>query len=150
MGVGFFQPRQPVDPLFGFDACAQPDIRCPGQAGVELHDMGRSLREHLKRVLGRPIHDAEHRLDECDWDGFVEQVAHRVHKHEPRFFPSERFFQCRLVKGEVEPVPVFFNAHRLEPCRHSLSVAMLAAVADLRAARHRVPGGFGPFDARLR
>ena len=66
------------------------------------------------------------------------------------FFPSERFFQYGLVNSEVEPVPVFFNAHRLEPCRHSLGVAMLAAVADLRAARYRVPGGLGPFDARLR
>ena len=150
MGVGFFQPRQSVEPLFGFDACAHPDIRRPNQSVVELHDASRSLREHLKRMLGCPIHDAEHRLDECGGDGFVEQVAHRVHEHKPRFLPRERFFQYGLVNGEVESVPVFFNAHRVEPCRHSLGVAMLAAVADLRTARHRVPGGLGPFDARLR
>lgn len=147
---GFLQLRQSVEPFFRFDARAQPDIRRPNQSGVEFYDAGRALREHLKRVLERLIHDAEHRLNEAGGDGFMEQVAHRVHEHEPRGFPPERFFQYGLVKGAIEPVPVFVNPHCLEPGGHALGVAMLAAVADLRAARHRVPRSLGPFDARLR
>ena len=60
--------------------------------------------------------------------------------------PSQRQLEHLRLQREVEPVPVVRLPHRLQALRHPLGVAVLAARADLRAARHRVPRRLGPLD----
>ena len=60
---------------------------------------------------------------------------------------SYRTDSCTVTEN---PFPVLRHAHCLEPFGNALSVTALAAVAYLRAACDRVPGGLRPFDLRCR
>jgi len=79
----------------------------------------------------------------------VEEIAHGVDKDHLRFFPAQRNFQGLRMQGQLEPVGVVGLAHGMQTLRHTLGIAMLAARADLGAARQGIPGGFGPLDARF-
>ena len=85
-------------------------------------------------------------LDECNGDPLVEQVAHRVHEDPARFFPPRGKRQQLGVHRRLESVSVARLPHGEQSRRHSFRIAVQAAFADLRAAGHRVPGTFRPFD----
>src|SRR5579859_1396456 len=53
------------------------------------------------------------------------------------------------MEGELESVGVIGLAHCLEPERHALGVAVLAAGADLGAAGQWIPGCLCPLDSRV-
>src|SRR5438132_356654 len=54
------------------------------------------------------------------------------------------------MQSYSETATITFHPHGLETFSHSLCVAVLAALADLRAACHRVPGQLGPLNLRSR
>src|SRR5712691_3092768 len=54
------------------------------------------------------------------------------------------------MQGDVEAVAVAIAPHRFEAARHALCITVLAALADLGAPGHRVPGHLGPLDVRSR
>ena len=60
--------------------------------------------------------------------------------------PRQRLAERRLVDRHRKPLPIFLQAHGSQAPGHAFRIAVLAPVANLGAARHRVPGGFGPFD----
>ena len=115
--------------------------------GLSSASRSRALREHLEAVPVRAPHHVEHALDVRERHILVEQVAHRVHEDRLRLLPLERQLQHLRLQRELEAVPVVRLPHRLQPLRHALGVAVLAARADLVAARDRVPRRLGPLDA---
>ena len=52
------------------------------------------------------------------------------------------------MQREIETVSVAMISHRLQSLRQPFGVAILAAGADLRATRHRIPRRLRPFDVR--
>jgi hypothetical protein len=79
----------------------------------------------------------------------LEEIAHRIHKHELWRAPEEGFGQFLRDQTQVEPLLVGMPLHAAKPLRECLGVAMLAAGADFRAAADRVPGRVGPFNVGI-
>src|SRR3989304_3763612 len=71
----------------------------------------------------------------------MKQIAHGVDEPPPRLFPGQRIFQplrVHLQVGEFALTPKAIG--------YPLSVAILTALAHLRAAGDRVPDFICPFD----
>ena len=108
---------------------------------------GRSRAESWSRVAEEPGRSPQLPEDELrQRHVVVEQIAHRVHEDRLRRAPPKRELQYLRLQGEVEPVLVVRLPRRLQPLRPPLGAAVLAARADLRAARHRIPRRLGPLD----
>ena len=60
-------------------------------------------------------------------------------------FSSARKKRGLAICSPLDNVAIF-GSHRLQPLRHPFGIAMLAAMADLRATSHRIPRSLGPFD----
>ena len=87
------------------DPDPHPDVRRPVELRRDPAQPLRPLRQDLVRVLRRVRHDLEDRADEVDRDTVVEQVAHRVHEHEPRLLPPVRPSEDVGVQRDAEPGP---------------------------------------------
>src|SRR5690606_11333318 len=88
----------------------------------------------------------------------VEQVAHGVDEHPPRFPPTQRLIQLVGMQSQSEAwtgragVPVVLIAglaHRFQPLRQSEGVAVVTAGRHPVAARRRIPRPIGPLDRRV-
>ena len=86
----------------------------------------------------------------CAKDYFVVVVKATENANVRIAWLGDNFRKHFLNKVEKHIDGAILAAHRLEPLRHALGIAMLAALADLRATRHRVPRHLGPFDVRFR
>ena len=80
------------------------------------------------------LHSCKDLLEEFDGDFVVKEVAHRIDKYDPWFFPTARFIQDMRMDGYLEAVLVFFDAHSLKTAGHSFGVAVLTPGRDGRAA----------------
>src|SRR5438552_18867761 len=94
-------------------------------------------------------HHVEHPADEVFRHRLMEEIAHAVYEHETRLRPPKRQRNKIGVQRNLETIPVATVAHRLKTSREPLSVAMLAARTDLRAASHGIPSGIRPLDGPL-
>ena len=92
-------------------------------------------------------HHGENLLDELDRYILMEEITHRIDKDGARLLPAQRNHQRILMKSKFETIGVIRLAHQFQPAREPLSIAVLAARADLVATGERVPGRLGPLDA---
>ena len=76
----------------------------------------------------------------------MEQIGHGIDEYYTRLLPANRLAQGFWVDRNRKSAFVFFGPHRLQPLRHPFGIAMLAAMADLRATGHRIPRSLSPFD----
>jgi len=106
----------------------------------------RPLGQHLEGVPARLLHGVEDLVDIGERHVLVEQVAHGIHEDHLRRADGERLFQAMRAQGQVEAFLIGMARHAPEPLREPLRIAVVAARADLRAARHRVPRQVRPFD----
>ena len=97
LGASFLERFQPPKPLFGFDACTQPDVRRPIQSPVYLGNSTRSLGEYLKRVLRCPIHNLENGFNERRRHRLMEEIGHGIDKNYARFTPLQWIFEGGFV-----------------------------------------------------
>ena len=91
----------------------------------------------------------EHLIEKPERDVVVEQVAHLVYKVRRRFATHQWLRQTLRQDAEIEAVFITPCAHGLQPFRHDLGVAVLAAGRNFRAACGWVPRLLCPFDCRF-
>jgi hypothetical protein len=152
--------KEPLDQLELFDlrglgqAATLEIPREAGQAEAPTKQPGHPLRtlgQDLEGVLFGLAHDVEHRANKLRRDAGMEQIAHRVHEHEP--WPSPRQGQRQDIAVQTQPetraaalcvaadlVPGI--AHGLQPAREVERVAVLTAVAHTVTPGGWIPGGF--------
>lgn len=75
----------------------------------------------------------------------MEEVAHRIDEDRAWFTPLTRLVDQLGVERQFKAVRIFRHAHRLQPFRHTLGVAVLAPGRDDVATGDGVPGGMRPF-----
>ena len=142
-------------------------MRQDGRAFEETtHPLG-SLGQDQERVPAAPLHRPEDLAHLLIRERLVKQVAHAADEDAARLAPVQRLVEAVGVEGgneadvsgavagravnvaEVDASPVTLRAprHREVPARHSLRIAVLARLADGRAAGHRVEALIGPLDA---
>src|SRR5579864_5717917 len=109
-----------------------------------------AFRQNLEFVPVRLFHGVENAIDELEGDFLVEEIAHRIDEDHLWFAPPQRLIQPLWTKLEVEAIFKGVSGDPAEPLREALGVAVIAASADFRATRHRVPRRVGPFDLRSR
>src|SRR6266446_5755459 len=97
----------------------------------------------------RSSHHVERSKDEVCRYALMKHVAHRIDEYCLGFLPTERKFQSCFVESKRKAIHIISLPHRFESQCHALRVTMLAAWANLRATRERIPGGLGPFNWRL-
>src|SRR5665213_1901976 len=129
-----------------FDAYADPNVRAKRKPRTQTFQSLGALRQHLKLVLCRELHDVEHRDDVLVRYVAVEQVAHRVYEDALRLLPFERLHDALSSERQVEAALERVAGHAAEALRERLGVAVIAAGANLRAAGDGVPGRIRPFD----
>ena len=78
----------------------------------------------------------------------MEQVAHGVNEDGLGFLPRKRQNYRTFMERNLKPVVVGLT-HGVQPFRHALRIAVLAAGADFGTAGYRIPGRIGPFDCRF-
>jgi hypothetical protein len=61
------------------------------------------------------------------WDGWMEQIAHRIDEDFPGTLPSQRFLHFVLNKSKVEALFIRMSGHTSESFRECRGIAMLAA-----------------------
>src|SRR5512133_78962 len=112
----------------------------------------RALRQNLEKMLRACCRHTEHSSDLLVRYVIMEEVRHRVHEHAARLFPVQ---WCGQHLGDepsyIRPMPVTDKAlvrHAIaaETRRHSLGIAVTAAIGNLRASAHWVPHFVGPVD----
>lgn len=146
VGMRLAQAVDAVDVVLVLDADAHPDVRLPGKLRVEGKQAVGTLGEDLILMPIGAHHDIEDFLDVIVGDFVVEEVAHRVDEDDLGFLPAQWDFEGLGLQRDGKSIAIGRLSHRLQPARHALRIAMLAAGADLGTASDRVPGGFGPFD----
>lgn len=104
------------------------------------------LRQHLKGMLRTLLHRLEYAANEPERHVRMKQVAHRVHENPPRRFPRARQIKRVFVQRHSKAPAVAVIPHRSQTQRQAFGIAVLAAGADLRATRHRIPRRLCPFD----
>src|SRR3990172_11254452 len=97
----------------------------------------------------RFLHRVEDARDEPRWNVLVEEVAHRVHEYAAGPLPQTRLLQAFRPEPQVEPELEGVSLNTTKAFRKPLGVAVVATAADLRAARHGIPGCVGPLDAAV-
>ena len=107
----------------------------------------RPLGQDHKRVLAGHFHHPKYMVDKLIRYIRVKEIRHRINEYPAGLLPLQREFEHMRLQGQIESVGVIPLPHRLEPVRHPLSVAMLAARTDLRAACDPVPGCVRPLNA---
>ena len=125
------------------DRRAQPDVaRCSviaiSRVDIVAHARA-ALRQNLERVMVGLFHRIENLIDEIRRYAFVEQVAHRIDENHPMLFPVQRLLQPFRAQRKIETGFERMPRHATKPLCEALGVAIIAARADFRAARDRVP-----------
>jgi len=134
---------------FIFNAHAHPHILRPGKEGGEFAKLSTAFGQYLKDVLRASHHGVEDTLNELKRHVLMEDVTHGVHKDHSRPRPSERRLQEVFMECHRESVSIPGHPHRLKAFGESFGITVLAALTDLAAPGHRIPGHLGPFDGRF-
>ena len=92
------------------------------------------------------FHSVEHPVYKFPWHSFMEEVAHRIHKHHPRRSPTERLGQTIRAERKVKTHFVRVPRGAPEPFGEPLGIAVVASARDLGATGHGIPGCVRPFD----
>ena len=87
--------------------------------------------------------------DILDGHHLVERVAHRVDEGPSRPLPAQQQVEAISPELQIKALLVWVSGHRAEPLGERQGVAAVAAEADLRAARHRVPSRVRLIDRRV-
>lgn len=105
----------------------------------------RTLRKDLKAMAWRKRHHRENSIDKLIRHRLVKQIGHRIYEDAPRLFPAQRLIEAFGVTLHVGKLALL----AVSPRKNALCIAMFAALRDLGAAGHRVPGRVGPLDLRF-
>jgi len=100
-------------------------------------------------MLGAFHHGVEDTLNELKGNVLMEDVTHGVHKDHARLRPSKRRLQEVVMECHRESASIPGHPHRLKTLGESFGITVLAALADLGAPSHRIPGHLGPFNGRF-
>lgn len=132
------------------DRDTEPYVR--GRATAAIADVDKSpqqrtaLGQHLEHVPIGPFHCVKHRLNMPPRYGLVEEIAHGIDEDHSRTLPSQRVTQTLGAQRQIETGFEWMTADASKSLREAFGVAVVAAGADLRTTRHRVPGRVGPFN----
>jgi hypothetical protein len=138
-----------VGVFFGLDRYTHPDVVRPFEAMAKFFKSAGTFCQNLKDMVRAVFHYLENLLYKCKRNVFMEEVAHGVDEDYFRAAPSGGDRKRVRMERDFKTVPIVFHAHCLEAARKSFRVTVGASLADARAARHRVPGRFSPFDCRV-
>ncbi len=131
-------------PLLEKEGHAHPHVGRPVQLGSEFRQPLRPLREDLERMPRGLFHGAENPSDEAEGNLLVEKVAHAVHEDRPGLLPSHGKVKTLRPEPKIKPLFEVVTGNSTPTLCKDLGIATLATRADLRAARHRIPGRIGP------
>jgi len=90
-------------------------------------------------MLWTAIHDLKDSLNKAQRYGLVKKIAHGVHKDDPRCTPLQWVINQFGMEGDLKALGVTRVPDSLEAQGHTLSIAVATTLANLCAARHRVP-----------
>src|SRR4029453_8030616 len=129
-----------ADNLCILNAHTHPDILGPRQIVRHSQETCTPLGENLKHMLRCLAHGVKDALNEGKWHLFMEQITHRIHKHQPRTPPLERFFDEVLMERHRKSLLIASIAHCLETLCHPLHITVFTALTDLGTSRDGIPG----------
>lgn len=129
-----------------FHTDSHPDVGGPLELVIEGFQALAAFGEYLECVLRTVVHRPERALNKLGRHGLVKEVTHGIDKNTARRTPSPWGVKQIVVQRHLEPIVVTHIAHRLQPARHPLGVAVRAAVTNLGASRDRIPRGLRPLD----
>jgi len=115
---------------------------------VAAHE-GTAFGQHLESVPMRFFHGVENLVDIVGRNVLVEQVAHGVDEDHLRLADRKGLFQAAGPKRKIETRFERVIGHASEAFGKPFGIAVVAAGADLGAARYRVPRHVGPFDGGI-
>jgi hypothetical protein len=76
----------------------------------------------------------------------MEQIAHRIDEDHLRLAPEKRLTHPFGAELKVEAIFKRVASYSSKPFRETLGIAIIAASADFRATRHRIPCRISPFN----
>src|SRR5713226_915097 len=134
-----------------FDADTPPNVwlTC-GELERGIEQPAQAFGALGKDLIGVPVggdHDFSGSSDVFLRHVFMEEVAHGIDKNHLGSAPAKRLSELLRHQSQIESLFVGMAFNPAEAFRESLRVAMLAAVADLGAAAHGVPGCVGPLNS---
>ena len=94
------------------------------------------------------FHRVEHGIDEPEWHGLVEEIAHGVDEYTAWRSPVQRLLEPFRPQRQIEAVLEWMARHTPEPLREALCIAEVATTRDLGAPRNWVPRRIRPLDLR--
>lgn len=79
----------------------------------------------------------------------MEQVTHRVNEDRSRPFPCQRLFEALWPQSEIKTILKWMSGYTAKAFGKPLCVTIVAATADLRATRNRIPRRVRPLYCAL-
>ena len=113
------------------DTYTHPNILRPRKPISHLSEPIRTLREDLKGVPTRLLHDSKHLAYEGEGDILVKDTSHRVHENGSPLAPAERYVECLFVDLDMKALAIIDVPHSLESLSHPLRIAVFAYRSSL-------------------
>src|SRR5258708_37873828 len=120
-------------------ACAVPTAEIPDHERT-------ALGQDLICVPVGSFHRIEHGIDKWSGHFFMKEVTHRVDEDAPWLSPTQRLSQPLSTQFQVKTIFERMTGDTSKALGEAFGVAKIAAAADLRATRNRIPRCVSPFD----